>query len=99
MPRPEQFLSTLRDAHPDMVDLFTKGQCYSLFLIMRTIWPSAEALHSQSECHVYVMIDGMIYDIRGKHLKPPADLAPINYSRGDKPHRWGPRDKRRFVLQ
>ena len=92
----QRFLSALRDTHPDMVDVFTKGRCYSLFELMRTVWPQARAHYSAIECHVYVDIDGSIFDIRGRHFKPPADLDLLDHRRGDKPHRWGKRDARRI---
>ncbi len=94
---PAPFLAALRSAHPDMVDLFRKGQCYSLFLVVRTIWPQAQALYSAIEGHVYFEIDGKTYDIGGRAYRLPDDLAPLEHKRGDPPHRWGGRDRRRLV--
>jgi hypothetical protein len=92
-----KFLAALRSTHPDMVKLFTEGRCYSLFEMMRILWPQANPLHSKAEGHVYTEIDGDVYDIRGKHLKLPADIGPLDYRAADAPHRWALRDKRRFV--
>lgn len=93
-----RFLAALRDCHSDMVEVFTRGQCYSLFLLLRTVWPDAEAWFSKIEGHVYIKIDGAFYDIRGKHFRPPADLKRLDHKNGDRPHRWGGRDKFRMSL-
>jgi hypothetical protein len=93
----ERFLAALRSAHPDMEALFLRGQCYALWLILRTLWPEAQPLYSASEGHVYVRIAGGVYDIRGRHLRLPRDLRPLGHRDSDKPHRWGRRDRRRLV--
>lgn len=89
-------LDTLRDTHPDMADMFLHGRCYSLFLLLRLFWPQAQAYYSKLEGHVYVAIDGAIFDIRGRHLAPPLDLDLLDHRNGDRPHRWGKRDHRRL---
>lgn len=91
------FLAELRASHPDMVALFTRGRCYSLFLIMRRVWPQAEAYYSEEEGHVYVKISGAFFDIRGRHFSVPKDLVRLNHRGRDKPHRWGKRDSRRLT--
>lgn len=92
-----RFISTLRDTHPQMTELFMHGQCYSLFLILRLPWPQAKALYSPKAGHVYVEIDGAIYDIRGRQHILPDDLGPLDHrGRGYRPHRWPRSDRRRL---
>lgn len=93
-----QFLDMLRTAHPDMQWLFMQGQCYNLWRIVRTVFPEAKCLYSMNEGHVYIEYRGKLYDIRGKHVRGPWDLEPLDHQRGDKPHRWGGRDQRRLQL-
>lgn len=89
----ERATAVLRDGHPDMVRLFTEGQCFTLFHAVRSIWPQAEALYSMSESHVYIGLDGRIYDIRGRHFRLPSDLKPLHHRA---PHRWARWDQRRL---
>lgn len=93
-----RFLAALRGAHPDTVALFTEGACYELWKIMRVIWPEAVPMYSQQEGHVYIEIDGRLYDIRGLHLRAPADLRPLDHNNVDRPHRWARRDTRRLIV-
>jgi hypothetical protein len=92
-------IEAIRSAHPDMERLFTNGQCYAFHLFIRALRPAAEAWYSRIEGHVYSCLDGRLYDIRGERLVPPADVAPLCHRMGDRPHRWGLRDTRRFVLR
>ena len=91
-----QFLDMLRAAHPDMQWMFTHGQCYNLWRIVRTVFPEANCLYSTEEGHVYIEYQGQLYDIRGKHVRGPKDLKPLDHQKRDKPHRWGGRDTRRL---
>jgi hypothetical protein len=93
----ERTIAAIRGSHPDIEWLYMEGQCYNFFLMLRSIWPSARAFYSMSEGHVYTKINGNLFDIRGRHLKAPRDLAFLDHSRGDKPHRWGARDKRALL--
>lgn len=92
-----RFLDALRASHQDMEAMYTQGQCYNLFLLLRTVWPQAQAFYSMAEGHVYVKIGGAFFDIRGRQFSLPKDLAPLNHRRDDKPHRWGKRDARRLT--
>ena len=93
-----KIIAAIRDSHPDMEQLYMEGQCYAFHLILRSIFPYAQAWYSPSEGHVYSRIYGSYYDIRGLHLKPPADICVLNHKHGDKPHRWGKRDFRRLTV-
>lgn len=95
------FISAIRNSHPDMVKLYTEGQCYNFALIVRTIRPKAVIRYSHLEGHVYIEVGGRIYDIHGvlpfdaEHYE---DTIPVlDHRHGDRPHRWGTRDKRKLI--
>ena len=92
----ERFVDLLRNAHPDNEEMYMRGQCYNFSLILRELNPGARIYYSAMEGHVYTEIDGYFYDIRGKHLTVPDDLELLDHRRGDKPHRWGSRDRRKL---
>lgn len=90
-------LASLRDGWPDMVDLFMRGQCLTLAMMLRGFFPEAAIMYSRGEGHVYTDIGGRLYDIRGRHSRAPDDLAPLDFAHGDRPHRWAKRDARRLI--
>jgi hypothetical protein len=92
--RIEIALDELRTGWPFMGELFMRGQCITLFKMLKALFPQAQAYYSNMEGHVYTRIDGKFYDIRGKHVVLPSDLHVLNWKEGDKPHRWPTRDKR-----
>lgn len=67
MRAPDILLGHLRAASPDMVEVFTLGGCYRLYKVLKTAFPSAKCWYDQVDCHVYTEIDGVFYDIRGRH--------------------------------
>lgn len=70
-------LSELRTAVPGAVPLFTQGGCHRLYLILRAIWPEAEAWYDSD--HVITRIGGRFYDITGEvtpDRHQPMDLEP-----------------------
>jgi hypothetical protein len=44
----------------------------------------------------YTKINNYFYDINGVHLKVPDNIELLDHHCGDKPHRWGKRDKRKL---
>lgn len=60
-------LSILRNAHPVMRHVFTRGACFELWKLLRLIDPSVLPYYSYSEGHVYVKIGTKFYDIKGEH--------------------------------
>lgn len=88
MREPEKFLARLREAHPEIEGIFLEGGCFELFRIMRTLWPQARPWHDIVAGHVYVEVDGDLYDIRGK-VAVSNPMHPV--SRGAKAHRWSRR--------
>jgi len=94
--RLDRAMAALRAGHPDMVRLFTEGQCYTLFQAVQAIFPRAVPLHSILEGHIYISLDGGLFDIRGRHDPARSDLFPVE-ELGDPPHLWAGRDYRRLV--
>jgi len=95
------FLARLRASHPDMVTIFTEGSCWELYEIMRVIWPQAEPWYCRYPGHVYVRIDGVFYDIRGRARKLPCEPRKMTTREGwpgDAPHRWSKRTYHRVSL-
>lgn len=60
-------ISLLRESHSEMVNIFTKGSCLNLFLILHSIYPEAKPLFNID--HVITEIDNKCYDIRGQVSK------------------------------
>lgn len=58
-----QFIGTLRDSHPDMVNIFTMGSCINLFFLLRISFPGAIAYYNVD--HVITKIGDRFYDITG----------------------------------
>lgn len=59
-------ISSIRDSHSEMVNIFTLGSCMNFFVILRSIFPKAEAYYNQD--HVITKIHGKFYDINGQVL-------------------------------
>lgn len=93
-----KLIEAIRSSHPDMVKLYTEGQCYQFYLILRSQWPDAKAYYSRIEGHVYTMIDFELYDIRGRWIVHPKDLELLDHNTSYPPYRWGRGDQRQFVL-
>lgn len=68
----ERFLARLRQSNPDALSIYTRGQCYQLFLVLREVF-NAEAWWDPVASHVYSRIGEAFYDIRGKHIRCNAD--------------------------
>ena len=68
-------ITNIRDAHPVMVDIFTKGSCYNLFAILASVFP--EALAYDNENHLITRIGDRYYDINGEVVDVPDTYAPI----------------------
>lgn len=60
----EGYISTFRSCVPNALSYFLNGGCYDFFLILKSIFPSAEAW---SDCdHVITRIGDRFYDVRGE---------------------------------
>lgn len=88
-PSPDVLIERIRESFDESVVVFTMGSCYKLFLILRTIYPDAEAYYDWNVGHVYTKIDGSYYDIKGKHVFAEGDLEPMaNSHLLRNAHRW-----------
>lgn len=95
--RIKALISSIRNSHPDMVKLYTEGQCFNFAQILRTQWPGGDFWYSWREGHMYYHYNGFWYDIRGEHLTQPKDSCKYNFKDGDPAYRWGRRDRRRLI--
>ncbi len=64
-PRIEVFIARIREAHPQMVNIFTRGSCFDFHLILQEVWPEAIAFYDMDNGHVLTEIGGVLYDIEG----------------------------------
>ena len=68
-------ISAVRDSRPDSVEAYTRGGCFRFFLILRAVWPEAEAWYDGD--HVVTRIGGRYYDIRGDVTRKVKDAYPL----------------------
>ncbi len=87
----ERFLATLRSAVPNAEVVFTEGNCFKLYLLLREVFPQAVPFYSGIRGHVYTMIDGKLYDIYGKQYQ-----TTINKNWGIGPVYYLPAERRVF---
>ena len=89
MVKPEVLIERIRESFDESRLVYTQGSCYRFFLILRTVYPDAEAYYDWVEGHVYTKIDGKFYDIRGRCANAPKDLERLNDTHLAKTaHRW-----------
>lgn len=58
------FISLIRDSHPEMVNIFSFGSCFNFYLILRNVWP--ESIPCYNVDHIVTKIDNNYYDIGGQ---------------------------------
>jgi len=92
-----RLITAIRTSHKDIERLYLEGQCYNFFKILCAVYPCAECWYDPAEGHVYTKIGRYFYDIRGVQFA--SGLVPLDHLNGDRPHRWGSRDKRCFILK
>lgn len=74
----KKLLPILRDSHPDMVDIFTKGSCANLFIFIRSIYQGAKPFYNDD--HIITKVGQTFFDITGKvDPKGYLPLTEINY--------------------
>lgn len=56
-------IATIRDSHPEMVNIFKYGSCMNFHLILRSVFPEAEPYFNID--HVITRIGNRYYDITG----------------------------------
>lgn len=71
----------LREAHPQVREIFTNGGCYELFRALHVVDPRLEPYHDGN--HVYARLGNTFFDIDGPHdfklvhgLLSPMDREP-----------------------
>ena len=60
------FLEALRESADMQYKIFTQGSCYRLYMILKTVFPTAKPYWSDRSNHCIIDIDGNFYDIGGK---------------------------------
>ena len=91
-------ISSIRESHPDMENLYLYGQCFNFATILRSQFPGGDYWYAYLEGHMYYRYKGKWYDIRGEHLKQPKSSNLYNFQDGDPAYRWGRRDKRKLIV-
>lgn len=61
-----EFLKELKDSFSESYKVYTEGSCFRLYLILKTIFPSANPYYSELEGHWITEIHGRFYDINGE---------------------------------
>ncbi len=64
-----EFLKELRDSADIQFKIFTEGSCFRLYMILKIIFPQAEAYWSDLDNHCITKVDDKFYDIGGKIKK------------------------------
>lgn len=59
-----KIIKAIRKSHNGAVDIYTQGKCYDFFLILKSIFPIAEAYYDSD--HIITKIEGKYYDITGE---------------------------------
>lgn len=92
-------ITAIRESHRDMVYLYTEGQCYNFYKILRSIFGvGVECWYDSVVGHVYSKIGDVWYDINGCYDKRPGDAEPMELAMSsDHPENWGTRDTRRLI--
>ena len=67
-------IKAIRESFGGSVAIYTQGNCYHFYEILKSIFPEAEPYESGG--HVLTKIDDNYYDIRGK-LKANINLIPL----------------------
>ena len=65
----ERLIYELRNSADIVHNIFTRGSCFRLFLVLREVFPTAIPYWSDVDNHCVVNIEGEYYDIGGKLSK------------------------------
>lgn len=92
---PKSLITAIRHSFPEATIVYKNGGCYGLYLILKDVYPEADAYYDPIEGHVYTKIGNHFYDISGM-VQPPLDK--LVRMRDDatlmrKIHRWKPNYK------
>ena len=72
-------ISSIRNSHSKMEDIFLKGSCLNLYLILRNIFPEAVPYYNSD--HIITKIDDRFYDIKGTVLDNKNYIPYKNYGK------------------
>jgi hypothetical protein len=61
----EIFIKSIRESFGASIAVYTQGNCYQFYEILKTVYPDAIAYEDGN--HVWTKIDDDFYDIRGKN--------------------------------
>lgn len=59
-----EFITTIRESFSGSITVYTMGNCYQFYEILKVVFPGAEPFESGG--HVITKINGKFYDIRGE---------------------------------
>lgn len=63
---PLELIEAIRSSFIGSEDVYTKGSCYQLHLILKAVYPQAKQWVLDSPLHIFTEIDGKFYDIYGE---------------------------------
>lgn len=69
------FISIIRDSHPDMVNIFTLGSCWDFYLILKDRFPSSIPYYEIG--HIITKIEDRFYDITGEIIESENKYLPF----------------------
>jgi hypothetical protein len=67
-------IKSIRESFGSSIAVYTMGNCYQFYEILKSIYPNAEAYYDGN--HIWTKIDGRFYDIRGEK-----DLSNLNITK------------------
>lgn len=91
-------IKNIRESFGASISVYTLGNCYQFFEILKSIFEDAEAYYDQH--HVWTKIDNKFYDIRGENPMKNIHLFKIedkNIIKSLSVNKWS--DKRRNKLK
>lgn len=70
------FIRLIRESHPDMVNIFTRGSCWNFYKILKNRFPTAVAYYEVG--HIITKIGDRFYDITGEILELEKEYLPFH---------------------
>lgn len=84
---PLALIEAVNNADPLMAEVFTKGGCFQLFVILQSVFAGARAFIDDDKGHVVTWIEGVYYDINGAYPGEDA-LREMSRAEQDTASRW-----------
>ena len=76
------FLRTLRESDFYIEHIYTRGGCYQLYKILKTLWPEAQPYalgKGKGMAHVATKICGLLWDISGEVMDGDNEFHPMTH--------------------